>query len=191
MILILEGLGQEPLSLQMLGKGFFGRFLVQLEGNNQIGTQGTGKSAGHDHWVAAIRTGSGTGVCIADDLAAAGFAGIDPHPLGFSRLPVASRAGVPGHIFCLFLLLLQHLILRFQRVHLKFRVAVGTLHLLDAAVKGNGASAAGTFILQQSCHKRCLRSYWMSLSSKISPHSGQNFGGCFGSSGSQPHLSHL
>ena len=33
------------------------------------------------------------------------------------------------------------------------------------------------------------RDYCASLSSKGSPHSGQNFGGFFGSSGSQPHLS--
>lgn len=33
--------------------------------------------------------------------------------------------------------------------------------------------------------------YFVSLSSKISSHSGQNFGGCAGASGSQPHLSHL
>ena len=33
--------------------------------------------------------------------------------------------------------------------------------------------------------------YFMSLSSKMSPHSGQNLGGFLGSSGSQPHLSHL
>ena len=32
---------------------------------------------------------------------------------------------------------------------------------------------------------------WMSPSSKGSPHSGQNLGGWAGSSGSQPHLSHL
>ena len=32
--------------------------------------------------------------------------------------------------------------------------------------------------------------YLRSLSSKTSPHSGQNFGGCVGSAGSQPHLSH-
>ena len=31
----------------------------------------------------------------------------------------------------------------------------------------------------------------ISLSSKISPHSGQNFGGFAGSAGVQPHLSHL
>ena len=31
----------------------------------------------------------------------------------------------------------------------------------------------------------------MSALSKGSPHSGQNFGGFFGSAGSQPHLSHL
>ena len=31
----------------------------------------------------------------------------------------------------------------------------------------------------------------MSPSSKGSPHSGQNLGGCLGSAGSQPHLSHL
>ena len=31
----------------------------------------------------------------------------------------------------------------------------------------------------------------MSPVSKGSPHSGQNLGGCLGSSGSQPHLSHL
>lgn len=34
-------------------------------------------------------------------------------------------------------------------------------------------------------------SYCLSLSSKISPHSGQNLGGWCGSGGSQPHLSHL
>ena len=33
--------------------------------------------------------------------------------------------------------------------------------------------------------------FWISLSSNGSPHWGQNFGGCIGSSGSQPHLSHL
>ena len=31
--------------------------------------------------------------------------------------------------------------------------------------------------------------YRMSSSSNLSPHSGQNLGGCLGSSGSQPHLS--
>ena len=33
--------------------------------------------------------------------------------------------------------------------------------------------------------------YLTSFSSNTSPHSGQNFGGCAGSAGSQPHLSHL
>ena len=36
----------------------------------------------------------------------------------------------------------------------------------------------------------CICQVW-SLSSKGSPHSGQNLGGCAGSAGSQPHLSHL
>ena len=36
-----------------------------------------------------------------------------------------------------------------------------------------------------------LSNYTMSFASNGSPHSGQNFGGLVGSSGSQPHLSHL
>ena len=40
-------------------------------------------------------------------------------------------------------------------------------------------------------HHTIVGGYFLSLSSKISPHSGQNLGGLCGSSGTQPHLSHL
>ena len=59
---------------------------------------------------------------------------------------------------------------------------------MNMAQMTGGMNANSLFAMGQQ-NPNMLR-YLMSFASKISPHSGQNFGGFFGSSGSHPHLSH-
>ena len=64
-------------------------------------------------------------------------------------LVVSAIVGAAGSILpvqIVRLVLLQHVVIALERFQLKFRVAIGTLHLLQRAVKGDSAAATGAFI---------------------------------------------
>ena len=65
------------------------------------------------------------------------------------------------------------------------------LSLLLVSVQATQQQGQETRSSAEDCDSLAPLYFWISPSLNGSPHSGQNFGGCLGSSGSQPHLSHL
>ena len=95
-----------------------------------------------------MRRGGGR---IRDDLTAAGIADVDPHAFLLAGLPVGAGLRIPVQVVGLFFL--EHLVVVFEGLHFKFRVAVGTLHFLDAAVELDLAAAAWAFVFKNLCHR--------------------------------------
>ena len=154
MILILKNLRQQSFAGQMAFQAFLRRLLIQLEGNQNIRLQRTRKLSHHNHGVAAEGARGCRRVFIAHNFAAAGLTYISTQSIGFALRPVIAGRRFPFHFICLFAL--QLLVIAFQCVHFKFRVAVRTLHLLERAVKCYCAATARAFIFLQTLHNRLL-----------------------------------
>ena len=151
-VLILKNLRQQPLTGQVLHQSRLCRLFIQLERNDKIRLESARELAHHHHGIAAKRTSCSCRVGVADDLASAGLAHIGAQAIGFSLLPVSSGSGFPFHIVIFFALQLG--VVACQRLHFKLRVAKRTLHLLEGAVKGYCAAAAGAFIFLQGLHEK-------------------------------------
>ena len=149
MVLAAEHLGQQGLALEVLLQLFLRRFFIQLEGDDEVGAQVSGKLSGEDDGVAAERAGRGGHGVVAHDLAAAALADISMQTGGLALCPAAAGGG-PVHLAGL--LVFQILIVALQCVHLKLGVAVGAFHLLGGAVELDRTIAAGALIFQHSCH---------------------------------------
>ena len=149
MVLAAEHLGQQGLALEVLLQLFLRRFFIQLEGDDEVGPQVSGKLSGqHDGVAAEGAGGRGHGV-IAHDLTATALADVSMQTGGLALCPAAAGGG-PVHLAGL--LVFQILFVALQRVHLKLGVAVGAFHLLGGAVEPDGTIAAGALIFQHSCH---------------------------------------
>ena len=79
MVFILKDLGDKFIGVNVFFKSRLGRFFVELEGNNYIGTKRTRKIAGERNRIAAVRTACGRGRVVTDDFAAAGVADVNRH----------------------------------------------------------------------------------------------------------------
>ena len=152
MVLILENLRQQPFPGQVLHQPRLCRLFIQLERDHKIRLESARELAHHHHGIAAEGAGGSRGVGIAYDLAAAGLAHIRAQAVGFSLLPISSGSGFPLHVIRLFALQLG--VVALQRLHFKLSVAKRALHLLEGAVKGYRAAAAGTFIFLQGLHEK-------------------------------------
>ena len=116
-----------------------------------IGLQTTRELSHHHHGTAAIGAGGGTGGGIGDDLTGTALADIDLQGLLLPFRPFAARGGIPGHVVRSLLAELR--IVGLEGLHLKFRIAVGTFHLLHPGAELDGAVTAGAFVLLKDCHK--------------------------------------
>ena len=152
MVIGFERLGEQRFSLEVAGKGCFGGFLVQLEGNDVIRTQRAFEPSHHDDRVAAVGTVGRRGRVVTDNLAPAGIAHIHRHPLRVGTRPFVRRF-VPFHLIGRSFTLTKHVVIIPKGIYFKFRLAEGTFHLLQAAVKFDLAPAAGTFVFHQIRHK--------------------------------------
>ena len=149
MVLAAEHLGQQGLALEVLLQLFLSCLFVQLEGDDEVGAQVSGKLSGQHDGVAAEGAGRSRHGVIAHDLAAAALAGVGVQTGSLALCPAAA-GGSPVHPAGL--RILQILIVTLQCVHLKLGVAVGAFQLLGGAVKFDRTIAAGALIFQHSCH---------------------------------------
>ena len=67
--------------------------------------------------------------------------------------------------------------------------ALASANRRKAQQKKPAKTIAGSKVIRAGTSGKFTAHYTQSLSSNGSPHSGQNFGGCVGSAGCQPHLS--
>ena len=148
---------QKNLSFQMLFQLLLCLLLIQLERNNQIRLQHSFKLLWHNYRVAAVRTARCCCTVIRNDLAAAGIADICLKCTVIANLLVAlcHIVSIPLRILCLFFIFFLKL---FQCIQFKLRVAVRTLHFLEAAVELNRTAAARAFVFQNIAHSILLSS---------------------------------
>ena len=133
------------MAFQCLHGGLF----VQLEGDDQVGLQVARKLAHHHHGIAAVGAGGCRRMLVGDDLTGAVAADIDPKAFFLPLGPFAAGCGIPGHIVGGFLL--EDFVICLEGLHFKFRVAVGTLHLLRGGAEFDGTVTAGAFVLLKDC----------------------------------------
>ena len=140
-----EELGQQ---LFLLHKGLelqLGVLLAELEGENVVGLERAGEAARQHDGVPAEGAVGRAGVGVGNDLAAAGFAGIDVHLRSLVLGPFLGD-GFPLHFVGGGLV--QSLVLLHQRSGVKGRVAVRTLHQLRGGVEFHDAAAAWAFVFE-------------------------------------------
>ena len=165
MVLRGKGLGQKGLFLVMLFEGGDGVGLAEAEGDDIVRFLRAGQAAGDDRGVAAVGAAGRGGRCVADELRAAGRAGIALHPVfgpvaALGRGPGALvavrccggfiRRGGLGRGLCVFAL-----IEGFDLVDGVARSAVVALQPSGRAHEMQGAGTGGALIVGDLiCHRR-------------------------------------
>ena len=102
-----------------------------------------------NHGISAEWAGGRRKTVVADYLAAAGFTYIAVHSLGCFAAPLRSIRSLPAQIVMIHIGKVR--VQRFENVHIVFRIAIWTLHLLKLAAELQRTAAGRTFVFLYTC----------------------------------------